>query len=86
MHYLRKAVDGFLNTHDSVMIFMNQGLHYLSNPAIKDFNRLEYTRQITEALTYLNSKINDNLEKKIRVIWRETSAQHFPTYNGYWPV
>ena len=85
MYHLRKAVETLLETHDSLMIFINVGLHYVSNP-IQHFSRKDYRIHITEALKYLNDVIiDDKKNKKIRVIWRETSAQHFPTYNGYWP-
>ena len=85
MHHLRKATETFIEKYDSVMIVMNVGLHYLSNP-VPRFSRPDYTVQITEALQYLHDKVTEFKGKKnIRVIWRETSAQHFPTSNGYWP-
>ena len=87
MYSLRKSVDAFLDSelYESLMIFINVGLHYVSNP-IPHFSRSDYRTQITEALKYLNDKsLNNKNKKKIRIIWRETSAQHFPTYNGYWP-
>jgi len=52
---------------------------------LKDFTREDYRKQITMALTYLQSVVISRPDKKIRVLWRETSAQHFPTPNGYWP-
>ena len=36
-------------------------------------------------LTYLHNIALSNSNKNIRIFWRETSAQHFPTNNGYWP-
>lgn len=85
MHHLRKAVEGFLDTHDSLMIFINMGLHYVTNPVAK-FTRPDYQAQMLEALTYLNSRAEQVKGKKnVRIIWRETSAQHFPTPDGYWP-
>ena len=85
MHQLQKAVNNFINEYDSLMIFINMGLHYVSNPIAK-FSRPDYQQQISEALIYLNSIYLENKnKKKIRIIWRETSAQHFPTVNGYWP-
>ena len=84
MHHLRKSVESFLDTHDSLMVFMNVGLHYVSNP-VPLFSKKDYEQQITDALQYLHTKKIENKKKKIRIIWRETSAQHFPTYNGYWP-
>jgi hypothetical protein len=85
MYHLKKSIDSFLEKYDSLMIFMNVGLHYVSNP-IAHFSRKDYSIQITEAFQYLDNIVKINKGKKnIRVIWRETSAQHFPTYNGYWP-
>ena len=37
------------------------------------------------ALTYLQEVVVARPDKKIRILWRETNAQHFPTPNGYWP-
>ena len=74
MHSLRKSVDGFLDSelYESLMIFINVGLHYVSNP-IPHFSRSDYRTQITEALKYLNDKsLNNKNKKKIRIIWRET--------------
>ena len=85
MHVLRKSVESFLENHDSLLVFVNIGLHYVSNPVAK-FDRPAYQAQMTEALLYLNRKKNEVAGKKhVRLVWRETSAQHFPTYNGYWP-
>lgn len=85
MTNLRKAVDGLLADHSTLMIFMNQGLHYVSNP-VAHFSKKDYEIQVTEALLYLESKRLEHLGKRrIRILWRETSAQHFPTPNGYWP-
>jgi hypothetical protein len=63
---------------------MNVGLHFVSKP-IPHFSRPDYRSQITEALSYLHSKTLEYPSKKLRIVWRETSAQHFPTRNGYWP-
>ena len=85
MRALHKAVDNFLEHHDSLLVFMNVGLHYVSNPIAK-FDRPAYQSQMTEALQYLNMRRNAVLgSKTVRLVWRETSAQHFPTFNGYWP-
>lgn len=84
MFHLRRNVDEYVSKHESVMILMNMGLHYVSSP-IAHFDRSAYRAQMTGALTYLNNVADSNPGKKIRVIWRETSAQHFPTPTGYWP-
>ena len=93
MHHLKSNVEDFINGHDSVTVMINMGLHYVSNP-IAHFTREDYISQMTGCLLYLNGvasewaskeKIADGKRKKIRILWRETSAQHFPTSNGYWP-
>ena len=84
MFHLRRNVEEYVSKHDSVLIFMNMGLHYVSSP-IAHFDRAAYRAQMTAALTYLNKIANSHADKKIRVVWRETSAQHFPTPTGYWP-
>ena len=85
MKALRKHVEGFVDSHHSLTILINMGLHYVSNP-IAQFSREDYFIQMTGCLQYLNEiALLAKPEKKIRVLWRETSAQHFPTPNGYWP-
>ena len=84
MFHLRRNVEEYVSKHDMVLIFMNMGLHYVSSP-IAHFDRAAYRTQMTAALTYLNNVANSHADKKIRVVWRETSAQHFPTPTGYWP-
>ncbi len=83
MFNLRKGVEDFLRTNDGIVIMVNMGLHYVSNP-IPHFSRLDYQSQMTNALQYLHS-LGSLPNKKVRTYWRETSAQHFPTSNGYWP-
>ena len=87
MYHLRKNVEDFLHAHNSVTILINMGLHYVSNP-IAHFTRQDYIGQMTACLQYLNTMVIDSMKlhnKTLRVLWRETSAQHFPTSNGYWP-
>lgn len=84
MHNLRKGAEEFLSRYDGVTILINMGLHYVSNP-VAHFTRLDYQSQMTIALHYLHELSIKDPKKKVRVIWRETSAQHFPTSNGYWP-
>jgi len=85
MHHLRKAVEEAVKGHDSVMILINMGLHYVSNP-IAQFTRTDYISQMTNALTYLHNMATSHAPtKRMRILWRETTAQHFPTPDGYWP-
>ena len=84
MFHLRKNVEEYVAQHDSVLVLMNMGLHYVSSP-IAHFDRTAYRSQMTGALSYLNGVALAHPNKKIRIIWRETSAQHFPTPTGYWP-
>ena len=79
---LRKNVENFVDTYNSVYIFINMGLHYVISP-IAQFSRTDYHNQMLRALQYLNSVSVQKAKKgKIRIFWRETSAQHFPTFNG----
>ena len=86
MHNLRTNVEEIVTgeDYDGLTILLNMGLHYVSNP-VAHFTRKDYITQMTECLTYLNGVVLQYPKKKIRVLWRETSAQHFPTPNGYWP-
>jgi hypothetical protein len=86
MHHLRKNVEDLVHSHDSLTVLINMGLHYVSNP-IAHFTREDYISQMTACLQYLNdiAKEFKPKGKNIRILWRETSAQHFPTSNGYWP-
>lgn len=86
MHNLKTNVEEIVNgnTYDGLTILLNMGLHYVSNP-VAHFTREDYISQMTECLSYLNGLVLQHPKKKIRVLWRETSAQHFPTPNGYWP-
>lgn len=54
MFNLRKGVEDFLKVSDGVVIVVNMGLHYVSNP-IQHFSRLDYQSQMTNALQYLHS-------------------------------
>jgi len=84
MFHLRRNVEEYVKHHDSLVVFMNMGLHYVSSP-IAHFDRNAYRSQMTDALIYLNNVALANPSKRIKIIWRETSAQHFPTPTGYWP-
>ena len=84
MWHMNETIDMFLENHDSLLILFNVGLHYVGG-TIKDFTRLDFQKHITIALTYLHNVVIARPDKRIRVLWRETNAQHFPTPNGYWP-
>lgn len=76
---MKKSIDDFVQSYKSVVIIVNMGLHYVSNP-IAQFSRIDYIEQMTAALRYLHSV---SLHwKGVKVYWRETTAQHFPTPNG----
>ena len=84
MHHLTTAVETMSSKHSSLVVILNMGLHYVDNP-VAGFTRRDYVEQITGALQYLHKMVQEHPARKIRVFWRETSAQHFPTPNGYWP-
>lgn len=80
MHAMKKSVDDFILKYDCVYIIANMGLHYVSNP-LAHFSRVDYVEQMTWALQYLQ-RVSETNSKDIRVFFRETTAQHFPTPNG----
>jgi len=87
-------------SYRTLVVIANMGLHYVDNPE-KRFSRQDYQQQMTAALTYMHnfaiemeqplqhssssSDHSHHHNKRIHIIWRETSAQHFSTLNGYWP-
>jgi len=81
-----------INSHRTLVVIANMGLHYVDNPE-KKFSRLDYQQQMTAALTYMHNfaieqqqqQLQQQHGKHVHIVWRETSAQHFSTYNGYWP-
>ena len=81
MAALRKNVEAFVDKYESVYIMLNMGLHYVVSP-IAQFSRQDYRGQMTAALHYLHNIALRSPTGKIRIYWRETSAQHFPTSNG----
>jgi hypothetical protein len=83
MHALRQSVHKFVSAHDTVVIIVNMGLHYVPTP-VQHFSRPDYISQMHDALVYLNSIANEQatLGKEVRILWRETTAQHFDTPNG----
>jgi hypothetical protein len=83
MHAMRQAVGKFTSTYDTVVIVINMGLHYVPTP-VQHFSRSDYNSQMHTALSYLNSVAIEQaaVGKEVKVLWRETTAQHFDTPNG----
>lgn len=84
MRKLESTLDAWIKDKKSLVVIVNMGLHYIDNP-VPNFSRIDYRHQMTAALTYLHNFALSHTNKNIRIFWRETSAQHFPTPNGYWP-
>lgn len=84
MHKLETTLDAWVKEYKSITVILNMGLHYIDNP-VPNFSRIDYRHQMTTALSYLHNFALSHIGKNIRIFWRETSAQHFPTPNGYWP-
>jgi hypothetical protein len=85
MHSVEQVMLAALTNHKRIIVLVNMGLHYVDNP-VKGFTKADYTEQVTTLLSYLNKVATDNTGKhQIEIIWRETTAQHFATPNGYWP-
>jgi hypothetical protein len=85
MWALKNSIERFLQEYDSLLVFFNVGLHYIGS-AIKDFTRTDFQIHITGAFKLLQDIVSlHQHDKKIRIMWKESSAQHFPTPNGYWP-
>lgn len=81
---IKNTVDSLSSTYNSLTVLVNVGLHYVDKP-VQHFTRIDYTKQLTVALSYLHNYSLKHNTKTIRIFWRETTAQHFPTSNGYWP-
>lgn len=84
MTNLQHQMSAILQAHKSIVILANMGLHYVDNP-VAGFSKDDYYKQMHIVLTYLHSVAAAHPGKDIHVLWRETTAQHFPTANGYWP-
>eukprot|EP00600_Ochromonadales_sp_CCMP1393_P001388 CAMPEP_0174977042 /NCGR_PEP_ID=MMETSP0004_2-20121128/13379_1 /TAXON_ID=420556 /ORGANISM="Ochromonas sp., Strain CCMP1393" /LENGTH=324 /DNA_ID=CAMNT_0016228161 /DNA_START=85 /DNA_END=1059 /DNA_ORIENTATION=+ len=84
MHSLKNTLKLMTTEFQSLVVICNMGLHYVDNP-VSGFSRRDYQLQMTAALTYMNKFALQHPQKNVRIFWRETSAQHFPTTNGYWP-
>lgn len=66
-----------MNVTQIVKIFISPFL-----PFYTDFTRLDFQNHLGMALSYLQGVVYSRPDKKIRILWRETNAQHFPTPNG----
>jgi hypothetical protein len=84
MHKLETTLAAAIQKHQGLTIMVNMGLHYIENP-VPNFSRIDYQHQMTTVLSYLHNFALSHSKKNVRIFWRETSAQHFPTPNGYWP-
>jgi hypothetical protein len=84
LHHLRNALKQALSKYRTIVILINMGLHYVDNP-VAGFSKDDYAQQMTTVLTTLHQTVIDHPDHTIKVLWRETTAQHFPTPNGYWP-
>ncbi len=84
MHHLKTTVEAMAEKVSTLVVVLNMGLHYIDNPE-KSFARADYQAQMTMALRYLHGFAARQPAKNIQIFWRETTAQHFPTPNGYWP-
>lgn len=84
LHQLKNALAHSLNMHRTVFVLINMGLHYVDNP-VAGFTKQDYTSQMTTVLQLLHNTVIEHPSHTIKILWRETTAQHFPTPNGYWP-
>ncbi|RYH05473.1 hypothetical protein EON65_44585 [archaeon] len=84
MTSLQTHMRAILRTYKTIVVLANMGLHYVDNP-VAGFSKEDYRKQMTIVLTYLHTISLEHPSKQIHILWRETSAQHFPTSNGYWP-
>jgi hypothetical protein len=78
---MKSTVESMSAAHNSLVVLFNVGLHYVDTP-IAQFARADYQKQLTVALKYLHNYAIKHPSKTIRIFWRETTAQHFPTING----
>ncbi len=84
MHHMRNALETMVAKVDTLVVVLNMGLHYVDNP-VAHFSRSDYQAQMTMALSFLHQFALRHASKTVKVFFRETTAQHFPTPNGYWP-
>jgi hypothetical protein len=76
-----------LQQYKTIIILVNMGLHYIENPS-PGFSKTDYSAQMTKLLLYLSSFHNNATrltQHSVEIVWRETTAQHFATNNGFWP-
>jgi hypothetical protein len=74
-----------IKNYPTLYIMCNMGLHYIDNPA-PGFAKQDYFNQMEKLLVYLHKfRQTHSSTHDIQIIWRETTAQHFMTPNGFWP-
>jgi len=69
--------------YDFVMVLFNTGLHYNNNSA-NDHDAKHYKRVMVEFFEFLSSLKFRFEHKKFVYVWKEATAQHFQTSNGYY--
>lgn len=84
LHNFKRFITEIFQNYQTIVLLVNMGLHYIDNPE-KGFSKQDYFDQMKITLLYLSNLYDLFPSHKIRIYWRETSAQHFPTPNGYWP-
>ena len=83
-NHLKHSLNNIIKDHKKIVILINMGLHYVDNP-VAGFSKNDYHQQMTTVLMYLQELTIAHPQHKFHILWRETTAQHFPTPNGYWP-
>lgn len=84
MNSVKTTMMDAVKNHRHIIVLVNMGLHYIDNP-VKGFTKVDYHDQVETMLKYLQSVTIEHPQHQISVVWRETTAQHFATPNGYWP-
>lgn len=84
LQHFKNGLKNAMNQHSTIIVLINMGLHYVDNP-IAGFSKQDYIDQMTTVLTFLHRLSSDHPRHTIKIVWRETTAQHFATPNGYWP-
>jgi hypothetical protein len=86
-HSLVSTLQDCLQQYKTIVVLINMGLHYIENPS-PGFGKNDYSTQMTKLLLYLSS-FHSNATRltqhSVEIVWRETTAQHFATKNGFWP-
>lgn len=75
---LKRGVDEFTRSHNCVFIVINFGAHYSDGLPLQ--SPVDYVEHMSRVLVYLHAVCE--VRPSVRVYWRETAAQHFPTPHG----